>query len=63
MNSMEPYMNKIETIKNLADIKHKLVALDGIMQDGFKRIFLDDADASTNETSRETQGLNIRQYN
>lgn len=63
MNSMEHHINKIESIKNLAALKHKLAALDGIMQDGFKRIFLDDADASTNETQEESRGLNIRQYN
>lgn len=57
---MEHYMNKIEKHQNLADLKHKLVALDGLMQDGFKGIFLHDLDEASSELPKETQTLNIR---
>ncbi len=50
---MEYQMNNIETNKNLADLKHKLIALDGIMQEGFKSIFLNDTDDSISESNSE----------
>jgi len=57
---MKCNMNKIETNKNLEDLKHKLVALDGIMQEGFKRIFLQDTEDPISERPKETQPLHLR---
>ena len=53
MSPMEYHMNKIETNKNLEDLKHKLVALDGIMQEGFKSFCLHDTDDPISESNSE----------
>jgi hypothetical protein len=60
MIPMEYQMNKIEANKNLADLKHKLVALDGIMQAGFKLTNLYETDYPISARQKETQALNIR---
>jgi len=60
MSPMEYHINKIETNKNLADLKHKLVALDGIMQAEFKTTYLHDTDYPISERQKETQPLHIR---
>ncbi len=60
MSPMEYHMNKIETNKNLEDLKHKLVALDGIMQEGFKRIFFHDTEDPISERPKEAQPLHLR---
>ncbi|MGZ2370299.1 hypothetical protein ACXR6G_10965 [Ancylomarina sp. YFZ004] len=50
---MEFNVNKMETNKDLTDLKHKLIALDGIMQEGFKSIFLHDSDDSISESNSD----------
>jgi len=50
---MEYHINKVETNKNLADLKHKLAALDGIMQAGSRSICPHDTDAPINESNSE----------
>jgi hypothetical protein len=50
---MEFNVNKMETNKDLTDLKHKLAALDGIMQAGFKSIWLHDSDAPIGESNSE----------
>lgn len=50
---MEFNVNKMETNKDLADLKHKLAALDGIMQAGFTSIYLHDNVAPINESNSE----------
>ena len=41
---MEFNVNKMEMNKDLTDLKHKLAALDGIMQAGFQSSSLPDTD-------------------
>ena len=43
----------METNKDLADLKHKLAALDGIMQAGFSTIYLHDNDDPISESNSE----------
>ncbi|MBI9035229.1 MAG: hypothetical protein JEZ03_12230 [Bacteroidales bacterium] len=50
---MECNVNKIDTNKDLADLKHKLVALDGIMQAGIKTKFLHDNDAPISDSNSD----------
>lgn len=50
---MEFNVNKMETNKDLTDLKHKLAALDGIMQAGFKSNFLHDIDDTIGESTNE----------
>ena len=50
---MEFNLNKMETNKDLTDLKHKLAALDGIMQAGFKSIYLHDIDDQISESNSE----------
>lgn len=50
---MEFNENKMETNKNLADLKHKLAALDGIMQVGFTTIHPHDNDDPIRDSNSE----------
>ena len=50
---MEFNVNKMETNKDLMDLKHKLAALDGIMQVELKSIYSHDNDYSNRENNRE----------
>lgn len=50
---MEFNVNKMETNKDLTDLKHKLAALDGIMQAGFKLNYLHDTDDPISENNNE----------
>lgn len=43
----------METNKDLTDLKHKLAALDGIMQAGFKSICLHETDDPISENNSE----------
>ena len=50
---MEFNVNKMESNKDLTDLKHKLAALDGIMQAGFKSNWLPDSDDPISESNNE----------
>jgi len=50
---MEFNVNKMETNKDLTDLKHKLAALDGIMQAGFNSICLHDTDEPISESNSD----------
>lgn len=50
---MEFNVNKMETNTDLTDLKHKLAALDGIMQAGFKSICLNNTDEPIGKSTSE----------
>ena len=53
MSLMEFNVNKMETNKDLTNLKHKLAALDGIMQAGLQSISLHDADCPISDGNSE----------
>ena len=50
---MEFNVTKMETSKDLMDLKHKLAALDGIMQVELKSIYSHDTDYISRDSNRE----------